>query len=186
MPALNAPGIQPRTVKRQMLDVLRNLPAWLAHELANFRLRKFLLRGYGNLRRMFRAFAALPPVEGLDALIYFGQTNLPEALQHSLNAMYNAMHAYIPERYEGKVVLLRAKVPTLFRSGSVTRGWETLAAGGVEVHEIPGRHDDCMSPLHGEDLAATLLHCAKAFESDQPGPNEGVRICPYPASASTS
>jgi hypothetical protein len=98
-------------------------------------------------------------------MIYFGEGNLPEAFQASLTAMYHAMHAYVPARYEGKVVLLRAKVPTLFRSSHITMGWESVAAGGVEVHTIPGRHDDCTSELYGRDLAAVLVQCAAAFES---------------------
>jgi acyl-coenzyme A synthetase/AMP-(fatty) acid ligase/thioesterase domain-containing protein/acyl carrier protein len=169
MPALNTPGIQPRTIQRQMLDVLCNLPAWIAHEAAHFRLRAFLLRSYGNLRRMLRVIGGRPAATELDSRIYFGEANLPKAYQTSLNAMYRAMVRYVPARYEGKVVFLRAKVPTLFRSTCESMGWETVAAGGVEVHSIPGRHDDCMSELHGRDLAAVLVRCAGGFASGEPG-----------------
>jgi acyl-CoA synthetase (AMP-forming)/AMP-acid ligase II/thioesterase domain-containing protein/acyl carrier protein len=169
MPAVNAPGMQARSFQRQLLDALRNLPAWIAQEAAYFRPRAFLLRGYGQLRRILRALGGRPPARGLDPLIYFGEANLPEAYQTFLTAMYHAMHSYIPTRYEGKIVLLRAKVPTLFRSHHVTMGWETVAAGGVEVHSIPGRHDDCVSELHGRGLAAALVHCAEAFEFSEPG-----------------
>jgi acyl-coenzyme A synthetase/AMP-(fatty) acid ligase/thioesterase domain-containing protein/acyl carrier protein len=169
MPAMNAPGIRPRTIGRQMIDVLHNLPAWIAQEAASFRCRAFLLRAYGNLRRMLRAVGGRPPAEELDPLIYFGEANLPEALQHFLNAMFHAMRVYVPARYDGKVVLLRAKVPTLFRSNRVTMGWETVAGGGVEVLEIPGRHDDCLSRPHGRELAGILLECAAAFESGDSG-----------------
>jgi thioesterase domain-containing protein/acyl carrier protein len=165
MPALNTPGLRTRTVARQMLDVMTNLPPWIAQEVANFRPHSFLLRSYGNLRRILRAIGGRPPSEELDPMIYFGEGNLPEAFQASLTAMYHAMHAYVPARYEGKVVLLRAKVPTLFRSSHITMGWESVAAGGVEVHTIPGRHDDCTSELYGRDLAAVLVQCAAAFES---------------------
>jgi hypothetical protein len=95
--------------------------------------------------------------------------NLPEAYQTFLTAMYRAMHSYVPGRYEGKIILLRAKVPTLFRSRHLTMGWETVAAGGLEVNSIPSRHDDCVLELHGRDLAAVLVHCAAAFESKDPG-----------------
>ena len=169
MPAVNAPGVPERTLQQQLLDVLRNLPAWAAQEVTHFHPRAFLLRGYGNLRRMSRALGGRPPTEELDPLIYFGEANLPEAYQAFLTAMYHAMLSYVPTRYEGKIVLLRAKVPTLFRSNNVTMGWETVAAGGVEVHLIPGRHDDCVAELHERDLAAVLVHCALVFAAEKPG-----------------
>ena len=167
MPALNAAGLRSRTVPRQLLDVVTNLPRWIVHELANFRPRSFALRSYGNIRRIARAMAGRPAPDQLDPMIYFGEGNLPDALQTSLTAMYNAMQSYVPARYEGKVVLLRAKVPTLFRSNYITMGWESVAAGGVEVHTIPGRHDNCVSEFHGRELAAVLAQCALSFESGQ-------------------
>jgi thioesterase domain-containing protein len=111
MPAMNAPGMQAPTIPRQLLDVLRNLPAWSAQEAAHFEPRAFLLRGYGQLRRLWRTLGGRPTRE-LDPLIYFGEMNRPEAYQTFLTAMYRAMHSYVPGRYEGKIILLRAKVPT--------------------------------------------------------------------------
>jgi hypothetical protein len=49
-------------------------------------------------------------------------------------------------------------------------GWETVVAGGVEVNLIPGRHDDCVSELHGSELAAALVYCAAVSESGAPAP----------------
>jgi hypothetical protein len=171
MPAVNAPGRPAHTLRQQLLDALRNLPAWTVKELVHFHPRAFFLRGYGTLRRVLRALAGRPRAEELDPLVYFGEANLPKAYQAFLTAMYQAMLSYVPSQYEGKVVLLRAKVPTLFRSRHVTMGWETVAAGGVEVHSIPGRHDDCISELHGRDLAAILVHCAGAFASSELTPS---------------
>jgi acyl-coenzyme A synthetase/AMP-(fatty) acid ligase/thioesterase domain-containing protein/acyl carrier protein len=171
MPAVNAPGRPAHTLRQQLLDALRNLPAWTVKELLHFHPRAFFLRGYGTLRRILRALGGRPRAEELDPLVYFGEANLPKAYQAFLTAMYQAMLSYVPSQYEGKVVLLRAKVPTLFRSRHVTMGWETVAAGGVEVHSIPGRHDDCISELHGRDLAAILVHCAGAFASSELTPS---------------
>jgi acyl-coenzyme A synthetase/AMP-(fatty) acid ligase/thioesterase domain-containing protein/acyl carrier protein len=168
MPAVNAPGRPASTFRQQLLDALRNLPAWTVKELVHFHPRAFLLRSYGTLRRIVRALGRRPQTEELDPLVYFGEANLPKAYQTFLTAMYQAMHRYVPAQYEGKIVLLRAKVPTLFRSRHVTMGWERVATGGVEVHSIPGRHDDCISELHGRDLAAVLVHCAGTFASGEP------------------
>ena len=164
MPAVNAEGVRPRTALRQVMDVARNLPAWLTQELMHFHPRAFALRSYGNLRRMARAVGGRAETEKLDPLIYFGKANLPQAYQDFLSAMYQALLRYVPKPFAGKVVLLRAKVPTLFRSARVTMGWELVARGGVEVQMIPGRHDDCLAEPFGRNLAAVLEGCAAEFE----------------------
>jgi thioesterase domain-containing protein len=166
MTALNASGTKKPTSSGQTLDVLRNLPAWIAQEAAHFHPSEFLLRCFGNVRRMVRAFGGKPVDGRLDPLIYFGRNDMPETLQNVLNAMYHAMCTYVPAYYDGKVVLLRAMVPSLFRSRNVTMGWESVAAG-VEVHLIAGRHDDCTSEAHSSDLGAVLDHCAAAFEAGE-------------------
>ena len=171
MPAINAPGWRSDTLGRQMANAAHNLPTWIAKEVVSFHPRAFLLRGYGNLRRILRSLSGRPPTEELDPRIYFGEANLPKAYQAYLTTMYQAMQGYVPASYDGKVVLLRAEVPTLFRSRHVTMGWEMVATGGVEVHAIPGRHDDCMSEFHGSDLAAVLVGCADAFASTHRGPS---------------
>jgi thioesterase domain-containing protein/acyl carrier protein len=167
MPAINA---APRTTRQKVLDVLRNLPAWTAHEVAHFRLPGSLLRGYGNLRRMVRALSGLPTADKFDPHIYFGRRSLPQAYQAFLTSMYLAMLAYVPGRYEGRMILLRTKIPTLTRRSDITMGWQAVAAGGVEVHSIPGGHKDCVSERHGSGLISALLRCAATFESGERTP----------------
>jgi len=168
MPALNAPGCQPNSLPHQMVDALFNLPAWIATEMANFRPRALALRSWGNIRRIARALGGRPPARELDPNIYFGETNLPEAYQSFLTAMYQALLRYVPTRYEGKVTLLRAKVPTLFRSHDVSMGWEAVVVeGNLEVCLIPGRHDDCISERYAGELSAILAGCTQAFISGE-------------------
>ena len=38
-------------------------------------------------------------------------------------------------------------------------GWRVLAAGGVEVHRIPGEHLELLRPPHVQVLAAKLNEC---------------------------
>lgn len=168
MPAVNAPGWQPSNLGQQLIDAVHNLPTWAMKELANFRPRAFLLRCYGNLRRIARTVGGRQPNREFDPLIYFGQTNLPKAYQDYLTSMYQALLSYAPPRYDGKIVLLRAQVPTLFRSRNVTMGWETVTAGGVEVHLVPGRHDDCMAEVYGCYLASVIVRCAEALYQVNP------------------
>jgi acyl-CoA synthetase (AMP-forming)/AMP-acid ligase II/thioesterase domain-containing protein/acyl carrier protein len=161
MPAINA---APRTRWQRRWDILCNTPAWAAHEIANFRPRASLLRANGNLRRMIGPRAGQTDADKFDPRIYFGRQSVPEAYQAFLTGMYRAMLAYMPGKYEGRMVLLRASVPTLRRRIDRTMGWQAVAAGGIEVHSIPGKHDDCMSERHCPALASVLLRCAADLE----------------------
>jgi len=163
MPAINA---APRATGQKLLDVLRNLPAWTAYEAAHFRLPGSLFRAYGNLGSMIRALSGRPAADQFDPRIYFGMGSLPEAYQAFLTRMYRAMLAYVPGRYEGRMILLRTKIPTLTRRTDRTMGWQAVAAG-VEVHSVPGGHDDCVSKRHGRELASLLVRCAASSESGE-------------------
>jgi len=165
MPALNAPGTYRRSTARLVLDMVCNLPAWAAHEALHFQGRKFLARARGNLDRLRRSFRGLAAPAELDPRIYFGQEKLPDAYQAFLNVMYRAMLAYVPARYEGEVIVLRTRIPTLWRTTDLQMGWQNVAAG-VEVRQIPGSHGDCLSEEHGEELTRVLRQCAVHFEAE--------------------
>ncbi len=166
MMVVNAPGLEPRNLPQRLFDVLRNLPDWITQEVVDFRPRAFLLRINGNLSRIARALLRRPADSELDPRIYFGKSNLPKTYQAFLTSMYRALLAYVPNGYEGRVILLRAKVPTLFRSHDATMGWQSVSRG-VEVHPIPGRHDDCVSKRYSSKLASVLVRCAGSIESTE-------------------
>jgi thioesterase domain-containing protein len=42
---------------------------------------------------------------------------------------------------------------------NLVMGWDTVAAGGVEVHRIPGMHGKLVKEPHVEALAARLRTC---------------------------
>ncbi|HVW84580.1 MAG TPA: AMP-binding protein, partial [Bryobacteraceae bacterium] len=165
MPALNAPGHSRRSARRKMLDALRNLPARAAYEASHFDSRKFLLRARGNLDRIRRALRGRPAAAELDPRIYCGQQALPEAWQAFLNAMYRAMLAYVPARYEGAMLLLRTQVPTLWRTTDPQMSWQNLVAGGVDVRPIPGVHGDCLSEAYASEVTRALRDCAARFDA---------------------
>lgn len=159
MPAVNAPGRPKRGLGRQSLDVLRNLPAWAAYEATHFDRRKFLLRVRGHLTRLSRALGILTPAQDFDPRIYLGSGKVPEAYQAVLTGMYRAMLAYVPGAYAGRMILLWARVPTLFQETDPKMGWQFVAGAGLEVYPIAGRHGDCMDEQRLPELAALLLHC---------------------------
>jgi thioesterase domain-containing protein/acyl carrier protein len=64
----------------------------------------------------------------------------------TLEAHGQAMRAYTPRPFPGRVVQLCATEGLITALGDPRLGWEELALGGVEVHMIPGRHQDLFRP----------------------------------------
>ncbi|MGB5715119.1 MAG: thioesterase domain-containing protein [Waterburya sp.] len=84
-------------------------------------------------------------------------SDLPEALQQVQKASLKANRAYVPQVYPGRVILFRAKErpPGFCRDPQL--GWGDLAAGGMEIYEIPGNHTSIMkSPVLAEKLRICL------------------------------
>ncbi len=79
----------------------------------------------------------------------------------SLRVRYiNAVHSrakrdYVPQVYQGRLVVLNTE-----GSADSERGWRSLAARGVEIHEVPGQHAEIVfkkSTIEG--LAKQLKAC---------------------------
>jgi thioesterase domain-containing protein/acyl carrier protein len=83
---------------------------------------------------------------------------LPRALRNVEQFNWLAAHRFVPRLYDGRVTLfwagrdLRAKFDQL-------EGWQRLAPGGLEVHEIPGTHLDMIKEPHVVELADKLRAC---------------------------
>ncbi|WP_224245440.1 type I polyketide synthase [Hyalangium gracile] len=70
--------------------------------------------------------------------------------------------AYEPRAYPHKVTLFSSEEVRQRRGGrEQTMGWGKLAAGGVDVHEIPGDHLSLLKPPYVEVLAARLAACVE-------------------------
>jgi len=69
------------------------------------------------------------------------------------------IRTYLPEMYPGRVTLFRAcKQPAGFDFGS-DLGWSPFAAGGIDVHEIPGYHGSIVTEPRVRILAEQLQAC---------------------------
>jgi thioesterase domain-containing protein len=83
---------------------------------------------------------------------------VPRALCDVEEFNWLAAHEYVPHFYEGRITFfwassdLRAKFDLL-------EGWQALARGGMEVHEIPGTHLDMIKDPHVAELAKKLDAC---------------------------
>jgi thioesterase domain-containing protein/acyl carrier protein len=81
---------------------------------------------------------------------------LPEHLKPLVGANLKAMESYVPQAYQGKVTLFRATGRRLKIYDPHAYGWAALAAGGVEVVEVPGNHLTLLKEPHVKFLADRL------------------------------
>jgi len=64
-----------------------------------------------------------------------------------LRANFEALRGYLPGPYAGRVTLFRAAQATTIHPDPAF-GWRELAAGGVDVHEVPGDHHSLIREPH--------------------------------------
>jgi thioesterase domain-containing protein len=69
-------------------------------------------------------------------------------------AYHNAIEDYVPRPYAGRVVLFRTNHLEERVPGDRAAGWQYVCRD-VEVHDIPGDHNTCIT-RHVEDLAAKM------------------------------
>jgi thioesterase domain-containing protein len=86
----------------------------------------------------------------------FGAANLPEHFRHLMAVHYQALRDYVPKVYPGRVTLFRAQTRPLFRSHGRDLGWRGLAAGGLEIIDVPGNHETILKEPRVQFLAQAL------------------------------
>jgi acyl transferase domain-containing protein/thioesterase domain-containing protein/acyl carrier protein len=75
----------------------------------------------------------------------------PEDRKHFAQVHFQALGAYVPERYPGRLTLFRVQRQRLL-SIDPSLGWGPVAAE-VEVAPLPGHHDTILEASHAGDLA---------------------------------
>ena len=75
---------------------------------------------------------------------------------------FQALLKYTPRPYDGKVTLFRSSERSGFTDP--TLGWGLLAAGGVDLHVVAGRHHEIVSRPHVQSLAEALMTSLNAFD----------------------
>jgi acyl transferase domain-containing protein/thioesterase domain-containing protein/ubiquinone/menaquinone biosynthesis C-methylase UbiE/acyl carrier protein len=75
---------------------------------------------------------------------------------HIFKLNLQAIFSYRPSHYFGKILFFRATEQDEFNPQNPEHGWFELAAGGVEVYEIPGNHITMNYPPHVEVMAEIL------------------------------
>jgi thioesterase domain-containing protein len=90
----------------------------------------------------------------------FPDVTLPQ-FQHFVEILKTherAWRAYRPHPYAGRITLFRAQERALAAGEPPDLGWAAIAAGGVDIVEVPGDHNTMLHDPH-------LAELAKAIES---------------------
>jgi thioesterase domain-containing protein len=84
-----------------------------------------------------------------------------------------ALRAYRPGVYPGFLTLFRTTSHSADMATAGARGWDELAAGGVQVHDVPGTHQTVMAEPCVRTLAQELQRCIesalRSFENGYQG-----------------
>jgi amino acid adenylation domain-containing protein len=73
---------------------------------------------------------------------------------------------YVPRIYPGRLTLLRTVLSPRLAVDDPQLGWGDLAAGGIEIHEIPGGHLEITDEPHVRILAQKLASCLDQAQVD--------------------
>ncbi|MEA5552827.1 amino acid adenylation domain-containing protein [Anabaena cylindrica UHCC 0172] len=123
---------------------------------ANLTLQQQIIAIWGNINRRIE--------DKIKEIVYqfYVQRNLPlpHRLRHLVvrDAIAQAYKNYCPTVYPGQVIFFRA-VDQSQEYARYLKRWEELAAGGLEIHDIPGNHDSIMAEPHVSVLAEKLRRC---------------------------
>jgi thioesterase domain-containing protein len=86
---------------------------------------------------------------------------LPKPIREVQKGGAQANRKYEPKPYAGKLTLFRAVEQPYDIHPDRSNGWEPLAAGGLEIFDIPGHHGAIMREPRVRVLVETLMACLK-------------------------
>jgi amino acid adenylation domain-containing protein len=108
---------------------------------------------------------------------------VPRALRDVEEFNWLAAREYTPHFYDGEITLFWASTD-LRAKFDLLEGWQALALGGMEVHEVPGTHLDMIKEPHVEELAKKVDQCLmRAQQKDRRATSHAT---PQPASRQSS
>ena len=91
---------------------------------------------------------------------------LPPDLLAVRKACYLAESRYVPKVYTGRITVFRPSTKSLRSNDDALGGWSDWSAGGVEIHEISGRHDNVFFEPNVAILAEKLAECLRRADME--------------------
>ncbi len=89
-------------------------------------------------------------------------------------ADFRATQNYVLHHYPGRITLFKAGQELAGTSSDPTLGWSEWAAGGVDVHVVPGNHATMVYKPHVEVLAEKLRACLDHAQATEGWFGDGV------------
>ena len=100
---------------------------------------------------------------------------MPENFFQIEDKLWLAGQNYVPKVYPGKAILFRASNQPLGIYPDPTLGWKGLAAGGLEIHEVPGHHGNIVAEPYVRTLAPQLSRCIEQAQSEVQAMDEALQ-----------
>ncbi len=79
-----------------------------------------------------------------------------------------AMAAYVAQPYPGRITLFRTQERAREGYHDPLLGWGRLAAGGLEIHDVPGSHTTMLEEPHVAVTAGRLDECLRRARGERP------------------
>ena len=91
--------------------------------------------------------------------------NLPVALRspYILKVYRRAMRSYVPEIYPGRLIIFQAS-----EDSRDLQDWGNWAAGGVDIRDVPGGHENVLKEPHVQVWAERLKSCLQTAQAQIP------------------
>ncbi|HEY2988056.1 MAG TPA: amino acid adenylation domain-containing protein [Candidatus Binatia bacterium] len=157
-----APGVRGFS----LVDFMRNLPYWLRDFVVRRTPAAVLARIFAEVKKISKTgvnmalsrLIAEPSIEPLKIDIAENvemPSQLPERYRKLIEAHYNALLNYAPQKYAGRVTLFRTQAQPLFQAYA-DNGWRRLAMGGVDVYQVEGDHLNFLDEPYVQTLAKQI------------------------------
>jgi thioesterase domain-containing protein/acyl carrier protein len=154
--------------RRHFEAVAKGLPSWLAGALE---LKGSQWKDLIKLKRsMFKAKLGSHNGNSHASKLINEMANLfgfSEQHRKVAHAQHLAMRNYTPKVYPGQLTLFRARMQPLFSSHRPDKGWDRLAAGGLEIRVVPGNHLGMLQEPHVRVLAEQLKASLDEHSQDE-------------------
>jgi thioesterase domain-containing protein/uncharacterized protein YbdZ (MbtH family)/acyl carrier protein len=149
---------------RCLVEFFRNIPCWIQYDLLKSGPVAMLNRARFKARSVLKTIArrvrgANQEARKAEAESWFDPGRLPAPVLNVIHTLYQAIMAYKPRPYPGRITLLRARAQALFRLQDRELNWGELARGGVQNIIVPGTHADLLQEPRVQMLAARLKAC---------------------------
>jgi len=121
----------------------------------------------GRLKGSIKRFGS-GVIKLVDKLSQSNGHSVPGEGPQKIDVALEALREYVPRVYSGRVTLFRASKRPAGYNNDRDLGWGELAAGGVEIHEIPGYHGSIVREPRVRILTERLQQClSQTIASDR-------------------